>query len=131
MGKAKTKTVAVENEFLPGGTTTEAATPEAVDMARFARDLLDDPAVREAIGKRAREGTLSATEFAWLRQSAAQAREQQAKDEPTRKMFDFMTPSEVDIVARIARRALGRPEADDTAESYVAGNGKTYWREKR
>ena len=73
---------------------------------------------------------MSATEYKALARWADTEPAPKRKSE-TARMFDYMTPEEVDMVARIARRGLGRSDADDTAESYVAGNGKTYWRERR
>ena len=105
----KAKPATVDEEFAPG--TTEPK-DEGIDLRVFARDLLDDPAVREAVKWRAKEGRLSATEFAWLREQAAQApTETKSKDgEGWSRLVETASEVELVIIANVLRRSQGQPE---------------------
>lgn len=95
----------------PPPTETVPATDGEVDLNRFAASIMNDPKFRKALRRRAQEGKLSATEFAWLRERASLIKPDDTKQEGLRTMISAATEIEVDIMANVFSRALGRPES--------------------
>ena len=115
MAKKRVKTTKpVAEEFMPGETvtTTTESPKDEIDLRVFARDLLDDPAVRAAVTWRAREGKLSASEFGWLREQASRAptEKKKSEDEGWQRMMETASEAELAIVANMLRRCEGQPE---------------------
>ena len=95
-------------EFVPGTVTKDE---EIVDLRLFAARLLGDPAVRNALTWRAREGKLSASEFNWLKEQASQAPEQVEGDKQGwEKMMEVASEAELAIIANVLRRCNEQPE---------------------
>ena len=92
-------------------TETVPAKDGEVDLNRFAASIMNDPKFRKALRRRAQEGKLSATEFAWLRERASLIAPDDTKREGQRTMMSAATSIEVQIMANVASRALGQPES--------------------
>jgi hypothetical protein len=83
---------------------------EPQDLGSFALSILSDPATREGIRTRAKEGTLTAQEMRALLQWATTAPQEVKRPSQWKTMSEAADPIETQMIANIARRAMGKPE---------------------
>lgn len=106
------KNARVIDDLMPGRVLvvpTETREPEAETLAVFARSVLNDEKVRKSILERAQRDGLTPTEWKTLGEWAANAPEEIPGGR--RDILEVATPLEVRMIANIARRAMGQPEA--------------------
>jgi hypothetical protein len=97
------------SQFTVPAETTEGG-PEAETLAKFAQSVLADPGVRKSLRERFESGLFSPTELkaltTWAGSAAVEERPSQWKS-----IMEVATPQEIRMMANIARRAMGQPEA--------------------
>jgi len=101
-----------KNEFLDVAQiyATLPEEPETVDIKEWARAVLADPEYRQSVETRAKTGRLLPIEMRllveWGRDAPVKKRPSQWKT-----MFEAATSFETQMIANIARRAMGQPES--------------------
>lgn len=130
----KPKTVTVDESFMPvrGGIEMTVKPgepePEPQTLAAFASSVLSDEKYRESLRIRAQSGRLTASESKLLIQLGLT---EAAKPKPKTGLDRWLacaTSAEIQTLARVIVRSLGRPYSDDPVKAFVRPDGSTGWK---